>query len=99
MYSRGWLIGADLALAGFSILLTQALRAVHGNWLPGDLIIVTILALFVVAILWFTAGYLVHDLTGYNRWQLLASLGLGGVAFYSCIRYWELVRDLGYQWG
>lgn len=93
------LIGADLALSGFSILLTQTLRAVHGNRLPGDLIIVTVLALFAIAVLWFAAGYLVRDLNGYERWQLLASLGLGGVVFYSCIRYRELVRDLGYRWG
>ena len=93
------LIGADLALSGFSILLAQTLSAVHGNQLPGDLIIVSILALFVMAILWFTAGFLVHDLDGYKPWQWLASLGLGGVVFYSCIRYWEFVRDLGYRWG
>jgi hypothetical protein len=93
------LLGADLALSGFSILLAQTLSAVHGDRLPGDLIILTILALFVMAVLWFTAGYLVRDLDGYERWQWLASLGLGGVVFYSCIQYWELVRDLGYRWG
>src|SRR5438876_924535 len=68
------LIGADLALSGFSILLAQTLSAVHGNRLPGDLVIVSILALFAMAVLWFTAGYLVATLTAAGHGSGLSPL-------------------------
>lgn len=41
-------MGADIALCGFSVLFTQALRAIHFSRLPADLIVLTILVLFVV---------------------------------------------------
>jgi hypothetical protein len=92
------LVGADLALCGFSVLLTQTLRAVHNVRLPPDLIVVTILVLLGILLLWAITGLLVKN-PAYSLLALLASWGLGGLVFYACIRYWAFVQALGYTWG
>ena len=103
-FKRFWLgrgielVGADLALCGFSVLLTQTLRAVHNVRLPPDLIVLTFLVLLGVLLLWAIAGLLVKN-PAYSIPAMLASWGLGGLVFYSCIRYWAFVQALGYKWG
>ncbi len=92
-------MGADIALCGFSVLFTQALRAIHFSRLPADLIVLTILVLFVVLLLWFLAGGLVRKARGYSIWAVLASWALGGLVFYACTRYWAFVQVMGYKWG
>ncbi len=92
------LAGADLALCGFSILLTQTLRAIHSSRLPPDLIVLTILVLGGILVLWITSGGLVRD-AKYSKLGLFASFALGGLVFYSCIRYWAFVQSMGYRWG
>jgi hypothetical protein len=92
------LAGADLVLCGFSVLLTQTLRAVHNARLPGDLIILTILVLLIILLVWAGAGILVKN-PSYSRWAMLVSWGLGGSVFYASIEYWALVQKLGYKWG
>ena len=92
------LVGADLALCGFSVLLSQTLRAVHHDRLPGGLIVLTFLVLLGILFLWAIAGVLVKS-PAYSIPAMLASWGLGGLVFYACIRYWALVQTLGYKWG
>ena len=92
------LVGADIALCGFSVLLSQTLRAVHNDRLPSGLIILTFLVLLGVLLLWAIAGVLVKN-PAYSLPAMLASWGLGGLVFYACIRYWALVQALGYTWG
>ena len=91
------LAGADVALCGFAVLLTQTLRAVHNLRLPPDLTVLTILVLLVMLFLWALAGLLVRN-PAYSLIALLASWGLGGLVFYACIRYWTFVQALGYTW-
>jgi hypothetical protein len=92
------LVGADLALCGFSVLLSQTLRAVYNERLPGGLIVLTMLVLLGMLLLWAIAGVLVKS-PAYSMPAMLASWGVGGVVFYACIRYWALVQALGYRWG
>ena len=92
------LVGADLVLCGFSVLLSQTLRAVHNVRLPGDLIALTIIVLLLILLFWAIAGVLVKS-PAYSIPAMLASWGLGGLVFYACIRYWALVQALGYKWG
>ena len=91
------LVGADVALCGFSVLLTQTLRAVQQERLPGTLVALTFIVLLLMLLVWAIAGRLVKS-PAYSIPALLVSWGLGGVVFYTAIRYWTFVKTLGYTW-